>query len=106
GATVKVTNATFKSDVLESDKPVLVHFEGPWCGPCKMVAPVLDEIANEYEGKVKVAKVNTDENPQLASQYGVRSIPTLLMFKGGEVAANMVGAAPKTRLAAFLDASL
>ncbi|NET49757.1 MAG: thioredoxin, partial [Merismopedia sp. SIO2A8] len=81
---VQVTDASFKQDVLESEIPVLVDFWAPWCGPCRMVAPVVEEIAQQYAGKVKVVKLNTDENPNIASQYGIRSIPTLMLFKGGQ----------------------
>ena len=104
-ATVKVDNSNFQSDVLQSNEPVVVDFWAEWCGPCKMIAPALDEIAAEMAGQVKIAKVNIDENPELAAQFGVRSIPTLLMFKDGELAANMVGAAPKSRLADWIKAS-
>jgi thioredoxin 1 len=102
-AAVQVTDASFKQDVLESDIPVLVDFWAPWCGPCRMVAPVVDEIAQQYEGKVKVVKLNTDENPQVASQYGIRSIPTLMIFKGGQRVDMVVGAVPKTTLANTLE---
>lgn len=102
-ATAPVTDASFKEDVLDSEVPVLVDFWAPWCGPCRMVAPVVDEIAEQYEGKVKVVKLNTDENPNVASQYGIRSIPTLMIFKGGQRVDMVVGAVPKTTLANTLE---
>lgn len=102
-ATAPVTDASFKEDVLENDTPVLVDFWAPWCGPCRMVAPVVDEIAEQYEGKIKVVKLNTDENPNIASQYGIRSIPTLMIFKGGQRVDMVVGAVPKTTLANTLE---
>lgn len=98
-----VTDSTFKQEVLDSELPVLVDFWAPWCGPCRMVAPVVDEIAQQYGGQVKVVKVNTDENPSVASQYGIRSIPTLMIFKGGQRVDMVVGAVPKTTLAQTLD---
>ncbi|OCW56049.1 thioredoxin [Hoeflea olei] len=101
-ATVKVDSANFQSEVLESTVPVVVDFWAEWCGPCKMIAPSLEEISNEMAGKVKVAKLNIDENPELASQFGVRSIPTLAMFKGGSVADIKVGASPKTALSSWI----
>ncbi|AZB72942.1 thioredoxin [Synechococcus elongatus] len=101
-----VTDATFKQEVLESNIPVLVDFWAPWCGPCRMVAPVVDEIAQQYSDQVKVVKVNTDENPSVASQYGIRSIPTLMIFKDGQRVDTVVGAVPKTTLANTLDKHL
>lgn len=105
-STVKVDAGNFERDVLQSAEPVVVDFWAEWCGPCKMIAPALDEIAKEMEGKVKIAKINIDENPELATQFGVRSIPTLLMFKNGEVTSNMVGAAPKSRLSDWIVSSI
>ena len=102
-AAAQVTDVSFKADVLESDVPVLVDFWAPWCGPCRMVAPVVEEIAEQYAGQVKVVKLNTDENPNTASQYGIRSIPTLMIFKGGQRVDMVVGAVPKTTLASTLE---
>jgi thioredoxin 1 len=102
----EVTDANFKSEVIESDKPVLVDFWAPWCGPCRMVAPIVDELSEEYDGKVKFVKLNTDDNVQTASAFGIRSIPTLLVFKGGEVAGQIVGFRPKSDLKKRLDAVL
>ena len=99
----QVTDSTFKQEVLESETPVLVDFWAPWCGPCRLVAPVVDEISEQYDGQVKVVKVNTDENPSVASQYGIRSIPTLMIFKGGQRVDMVVGAVPKTTLANTLE---
>ncbi|WP_455874207.1 thioredoxin [Rhizobium yanglingense] len=101
-AIVKVDINNFQSEVLESAEPVVVDFWAEWCGPCKMIAPSLEEIATELAGKVKVAKLNIDENPELAAQFGVRSIPTLAIFKAGEVADIKVGAAPKTALSSWI----
>lgn len=102
-ATESVTDNSFKEDVLDSSVPVLVDFWAPWCGPCRMVAPVVDEIAQQYDGRVKVVKLNTDENPKTASDYGIRSIPTLMIFKGGQRVDMVVGAVPKTTLANTLE---
>jgi thioredoxin 1 len=102
-AAVQVTDASFKQDVLESEVPVLVDFWAPWCGPCRMVAPVVDEIAQQYDGQVKVVKLNTDENPNVASQYGIRSIPTLMILRDGQRVDMVVGAVPKTTLANTLE---
>ena len=105
-STPAVTDASFEQDVLKSDTPVLVDFWAPWCGPCRMVAPIVDEIAKDYAGKIKVYKLNTDENPNVANQYGIRSIPTLMIFKGGQLAATKVGALSKAQLTEFIDQQL
>ena len=102
----QVTDSSFNEDVLQSDIPVLVDFWAPWCGPCKMVAPVVSEIAQQFKDKVKVVKLNTDENPNTASKYGIRSIPTLMIFKGGQRVDMVVGAVPKTTLASTLEKHL
>ena len=100
-----VSDDQFEAHVLQSSDPVLVDFWAEWCGPCKMIAPALEELAVQFEGKVKVAKLNIDENPELAAQFGVRSIPTLAMFKAGEVADIKVGAAPKTALQNWISSA-
>jgi thioredoxin 1 len=105
-ATVKVDKSNFQQEVLDSAEPVVVDFWAEWCGPCKMIAPSLEEISAEMEGKVKVVKLNIDENPELAAQYGVRSIPTLTMFKAGEVADMKVGALPKSALSSWISGAV
>lgn len=101
-----VTDASFEADVLKSDIPVLVDYWAEWCGPCKMIAPLLDEAAKAYEGRVIIAKLNVDENPNTAAKFGIRGIPTLMLFKDGKAAATKVGAMSKSQLTAFLDESL
>ena len=105
-ATVKVDKSNFQADVLNASQPVVVDFWAEWCGPCKMIGPSLEEIANELGDKIKIAKLNIDENPELAAQFGVRSIPTLMIFKGGEVADMKVGAAPKTVLSNWINGAV
>jgi len=102
----EATDANFQAEVLDSEVPVLVDFWATWCPPCKMIAPFIEQIADEYDGKAKVCKVNVDENQQVAAKYGIRSIPTILFIKGGEVIDQVVGALPKDQLAARLDALL
>ncbi len=104
--TKELTDSNFAEEVEKSDTPVLVDFWAEWCGPCRMVGPVVDEIAGEYEGKVKVGKVNVDINPQVSVKYGIRSIPALLIFKNGEVVDQIIGAVPKTHITKQLDAQL
>ena len=101
-----VTDATFEAEVLKADGPVLVDYWAEWCGPCKALAPILDEIADEYAGKITIAKVNVDENVQLPPKYGIRGIPTMLLFKDGAVQATKVGALSKANLNAFLDSNI
>ena len=104
--TAKTTDASFEDDVLKSSEPVVVDFWAEWCGPCRMIAPALEEIAAEMKGKVKIAKLNVDENPRIASQFGVRSIPTLLAFKDGKQVGTKVGAGPKSELLRWINASI
>ncbi|HXQ99435.1 thioredoxin [Pseudomonas sp. Bc-h] len=101
-----VSDASFEADVLKASGPVLVDYWAEWCGPCKMIAPVLDDIAGTYEGKLTIAKLNIDENQETPAKHGVRGIPTLMLFKDGEVAATKVGALSKSQLQAFLDANI
>ncbi len=103
---VNVSEASFEQDVLKSELPVLVDFWAEWCGPCKMIAPVLDEVSKEYGGRLKVCKVNVDDHGAIAAKYGVRGIPTLLLLKGGKVEATKVGALSKSQLTAFIDGNI
>ena len=103
---VHVTDDNFDNEVLQSSQPVLVDYWAEWCGPCKMIAPVLDEISGEYDGRVKIAKLNIDDNPNTPPRYGIRGIPTLMLFKNGEVEATKVGAVSKSQLTAFIDGNL
>ena len=102
----QVTDASFEADVLGSDDPVLVDYWAEWCGPCKAIAPVVEQIAAEYAGRLKVAKLNIDENPATPPKYGIRGIPTLMLFKNGNVEATKVGAVSKSQLAAFIDSNI
>jgi thioredoxin 1 len=101
-----VTDDTFDPEVLKSETPVLVDYWAEWCGPCKSIAPILDEVAKEYEGRLKIAKINVDENQQVPAKFGIRGIPTLMLFKNGNVEATRVGALSKSQLTAFLDSNI
>ncbi len=105
-AVSKVSDATFEAEVLKSAQPVVVDFWAEWCGPCKMIAPALDEISGAMVGKVKIVKLNVDENPKTAAKYGIMSIPTLMIFKGGQLASRQVGAAPKHKLEQWITAAV
>ncbi|HUT41546.1 MAG TPA: thioredoxin TrxA [Gammaproteobacteria bacterium] len=103
---LQLTDDTFEQDVIKSSHPVLVDYWAEWCGPCKMIAPILEEIASEYNGRIKVAKLNIDDNPQTPPKYGIRGIPTLMLFKDGNVEATKVGALSKSQLTAFIDSNI
>lgn len=103
---VYLTDSSFEEDVLQNSVPVLVDYWAEWCGPCKMIAPILEEIANEYGDKIRVAKINIDENPDTPPKYGIRGIPTLMLFKNGQVEATKVGALSKSQLASFIDQNI
>ncbi|HVE12446.1 MAG TPA: thioredoxin [Elusimicrobiota bacterium] len=105
-ANLEVTETSFEKEVLKSDKPVLVDFWAPWCGPCRMLSPVVEELGKEYAGRVEVAKINTDENGELAARYGIEAIPTLLLLKGGKVVERLVGLQPKAEISRALEAAL
>lgn len=106
GKALTFTDDSFEEDVLKSEKPVLVDFWAEWCGPCRMVGPVVDELAEEFEGKARIGKVDVDNNPEISTKYGIRSIPSLLIFKNGEVVDQIVGAVPKAQLKKQLEAQM
>ena len=106
GGIIHLTDDSFEEEVLKAAQPVLVDYWAEWCGPCKIIAPILDEISREYEGKIRVGKLNIDENPQTPPKYGIRGIPTLMLFKNGNVEATKVGAVSKSQLTAFIDGNL
>ena len=103
---IHLTDGSFENDVLKAEGPILVDFWAEWCGPCKMIAPILDEIAEEFEGKLTITKLNIDQNPATAPKYGIRGIPTLLLFKNGEVAATKVGALPKSKIKEWIESAI
>lgn len=103
---IEITDANFQQEVINSDIPVLIDFWAIWCGPCKMIAPFVEEIANDYQGKIKVGKLDVDSNPQVSMNYGIRSIPTLLIFKGGKLVDQIIGAVPKNSITSKLDMQL
>jgi len=103
---VHISDASFEQDVLQAEGPVMVDFWAEWCGPCKMIAPILDELADDYDGRLKICKLNVDSNTQTAPRYGIRGIPTLIIFKDGQVAATKVGAVSKSQLTAFIDSAI
>lgn len=106
GNVVEFTDDNFDSEVLQSSQPVLVDFWAPWCGPCRLIAPTVEELSNDYAGRVKVGKLNTDDNPKVASSYGISAIPTVLLFKGGQIVDKFVGVQPKTRMSSAMDGHL
>ena len=106
GSVLEFTDSNFQTEVLSSQQPVLVDFWAPWCGPCKMLAPTIEQLAGEFEGKVRIGKLNTDDNPQVASSYGISAIPTVLLFKGGSIVDRFVGVTPKAKMSASLTSHL